>query len=375
MKILVVNWQDVRHPQGGGAEVHLQEVFSRIARMGHEVTLSCCRFRGAPREELIGGIRILREGGRSFFNFRFFLSYLLRFRRQAFDIVIDDMNKIPFFTPLFVRKPILGITHHLFGASIFLEANPLIAAYVYVTEFLAVRLYRWAQIPFVVGSPSTYRELLGEGYPESQVHLVPYGVDHATHRVTDVRKSPGPMIGYFGRLKRYKSVEHLLEALPAVLRDVPGLKVMIVGEGDDRLRLESLTARLGLQGCVEFTGYVSEERKLELLQRMWCKVTTSKKEGWGLTVIEANACGTPVVASDVPGLRDAVKDNETGLLYRYGDTQGLADQLTRLLTDHALRGRLTLSAIAWAGNFDWNTAAEKTVALIEQRLGEAGRPR
>jgi glycosyltransferase involved in cell wall biosynthesis len=373
MKILVVNWQDIRHPQGGGAEVHLQEVFSRIARMGHEVTLSCCRFPGAPREEVVGGIRILREGGRYFFNFRFLFSYLHRFRRQAFDIVIDDMNKIPFFTPLFVRKPLLGITHHLFGRSIFLEANPLIAAYVCGMESLAVRVYRRAQIPFVVGSPSTYRELLNEGFPESQVHLVPYGVDHSTHRVTKVQKSPGPLIGYFGRLKRYKSVDHLLEALPAVLANVPDLKVQIVGEGDDRVRLESLTVRLGLQHCVRFTGFVSEERKLELMQQMWCKVTTSKKEGWGLTVIEANACGTPVVASNVPGLRDAVKDNETGLLYRYGDTHELAKQLTTLLTDEALRLRLARNSIAWAEKFDWNIAAEKTVALIEERVVRGGR--
>lgn len=376
MKILVVNWQDIRHPQGGGAEVHLQEVFSRIARMGHEVTLSCCRFPDALREEVVGGIRILREGGRYFFNFRFFLSYLRHFRKQSFDIVIDDMNKIPFFTPLFVRIPILGITHHLFRKSIFLEANPLIAAYVYGMESLAVRVYRKAHIPFIVGSPSTYREMIDEGFPESQIHLVPYGVDHSTHRMTGVPKSPTPMIGYFGRLKRYKSVDHLLEALPAVLRAVPDLKVQIVGEGDDRIRLQALSVRLGLQECVEFTGFVSEERKLELLQQMWCKVTTSKKEGWGLTVIEANACGTPVIASDVPGLRDAVKDNETGLLYRYGQTHDLAEQLTKLLTDEKLRLRLARNAIAWAENFDWNVAAEKTIELVEARVGRTdGSPR
>ncbi|MDH3251452.1 MAG: glycosyltransferase family 4 protein [Ignavibacteria bacterium] len=370
MKILVVNWQDIRHPQGGGAEVHLQEVFSRIARMGHEVTLSCCRFPGAPREEVIGGIRILREGGRHFFNFRFLLSYLTRFRRESFDVVVDDMNKIPFFSPLFVRKPILGITHHLFGKSIFLEANPLIAAYVYLMEALAVRLYRRTRVPFVVGSPSTYREMMHEGFPKSQIHLVPYGVDHDTHRMTGVPKSPFPLIGYIGRLKRYKSVDQLLRALPAVRANVPELKVQIVGEGGDRVRLESLSARLGLERCVGFTGFVTEERKLELLQQMWCKVTTSTKEGWGLTVIEANACGIPVVASNVPGLRDAVKDNETGLLYPYGDTHALAEQLTKLLTDEALRHRLARNAVAWAETFDWNIAAEKTLALLEERAGK-----
>ncbi|HCV42063.1 MAG TPA: hypothetical protein DGH68_01165, partial [Bacteroidetes bacterium] len=246
MRIFIVNWQDIRNPLAGGAEVHLHEVFSRIARMGHEVTLYCSSFPGAPHEESINGIRVIREGGRYLFNFRFLFSYLSRFRNEHFDIVIDDMNKIPFFTPLFVKQPVYGVTHHLFGKSIFLETNPVLAGYVYVMERLAVWLYRKRRIPFIVGSPSTFAELQEEHFSPEDVALVNYGVDHSLHRTSGATRSPTPLIGYFGRLKKYKSVDHLLLALSKVVERFPKLKVAIVGEGDDRPRLEEMTKQLGL---------------------------------------------------------------------------------------------------------------------------------
>ncbi len=367
MRLLIVNWQDIKNPLAGGAEVHLHEVFSRIARRGHDVTLCCSSFPGAPREENINGIRVIREGGRHLFNFRFLFTYLTRFKRERFDIVIDDMNKIPFFTPVFVKQPIYGVTHHLFGTSIFLEVNIILAAYVFFMERLAVQLYKSCRIPFIVGSPSTLAELQHEHFPD--VALVNYGVDHTLHTLSGAVKSPTPLIGYFGRLKKYKSVDQLLQALPVVIQQVPGLKVVIVGEGDDRPRLEAMTSQLGLGHIVEFTGFVSEKKKVELLQQMWFKVTTSSKEGWGLTVLEANACGTPVIASNVQGLRDAVKDNETGLLYPYGDVHDLSAKILSLLTDHQLRNRLTTGAIAWAKEFDWEIAAKQTMELLEKRVG------
>ncbi|MEK9136606.1 MAG: glycosyltransferase family 4 protein, partial [Bacteroidota bacterium] len=196
MRILIVNWQDIKNPQAGGAEVHLHEVFSRIARMGHEVTLYCSSFPGAQHEETINGIRVIREGGRYLFNFRFFFTYLTRFRRQQFDIVVDDMNKIPFFTPLFVKRPIYGVTHHLFGKSIFLEVNFILATYVYLMERMAAWLYKRKRIPFIVGSPSTLAELQHERFPAADVALIYYGVDHSVHKTDGAAKSPRPLIGY-----------------------------------------------------------------------------------------------------------------------------------------------------------------------------------
>ena len=369
MRILVFNWQDTTNPLAGGAEVHLHNIFSRIARRGHDVTLFCSSYPGTASEETRDGIRIIRKGGRALFNVHVPLAYWRRFRREQFDVIVDDVNKIPFLTPLYVRRPLFGIMHHLFGRSIYLEANPIVATYVYVTERLGVWLYRLSGIPFFVVSPSTKDELMQHGFEESRLHLVHNCVDHTIHVPAPERRSPTPLIGIFGRLKKYKCVDQVLRALPTVLKQVPGARLVVVGDGDDRPRLERLTRELGLSQSVSFAGYVPEETKVEWLQKMWFGVTMSSKEGWGLTVLEANACGTPVIAADVPGLRDAVKDGVTGVLTPFGDIAALAAKMTALLQDEPRRTRLSGQAITWAGEFNWDHAAEKTLQALRAHAG------
>ncbi len=365
MKILVINWQDIKNPLGGGAEVHLHEIFSRVARLGHEVTLLCSSFSGAPSEEMIDGIRVHRHGGRQLFNFQVPSLYRSLSRTGSFDVVIDDLNKIPFFTPLFVRKPLVGIAHHLFDKSIFLETNVAVASYVYWMERVALWFYKRKRVPFMVVSPSTQQEFIKRGYDEKDLPILYNCVDHRRFQ-SGGEKSPSPLIGYFGRLKKYKSVDHLLRALVEVRRQIPEARLVVVGNGDDRERLEVMTADLGLRDCVQFTGFVTEDEKAKLLQSMWVMAMPSSKEGWGLTVLEANACGTPAIASDVPGLRDAVKHNETGLLYLYGDITQLAKNIVSVLRDGTLRERLSLAATAFSKQFDWDVVAEKTVEELEK---------
>ncbi|MFN0157669.1 MAG: glycosyltransferase family 4 protein [Bacteroidota bacterium] len=366
MNILVINWQDITNPLGGGAEVHLHQIFSRIAAKGHKVTLLCSWFPGAPPEETIDGIQIVRRGSRDLFNFQVPSAYRQLRKRQQFDVVVDDLNKIPFFTPLFVKEPLVGIAHHLFDTSIFRETNALVASYVYAAERLGLAVYRQSGMPFMVVSPSTQQEFMKHGFTLDRLPLAFNCVDHGRYKQTGVPKSQTPLVGYFGRLKKYKSVDHLLQALPLVLKHVPELRLVVMGEGDDKPRLEGIARELGIADRVEFTGFVSEEKKVEMLQRMWVKVTTSSKEGWGLTVLEANACGTPVLASNVPGLRDSIKDSETGLLYEYGNVAELAAKLTTMLIDSALRSRLATNALSWAKKFDWDVVAGEVIEVLKK---------
>jgi glycosyltransferase involved in cell wall biosynthesis len=368
MNILVVNWQDITNPLSGGAEVHFQEIFSRIARSGHRVTLCCSRYRGAPRHETIGGVEILRTGRRPVFNFVFPFAYTARLRRIGYDVVVEDLNKVPFFSPLYVRRPLAGIAHHLFGKTVFRETGLIPAAYVYCMERAALALYR-RSVPFMVVSRSTEQEFLQAGFPPGRLAVITNCVDHRKYTPGDGKKSDLPLAVYFGRLKKYKSVDHFLRALPGALSRCPGMKAVVAGEGDDIGRLRGIVTELGIGGSVEFTGYISEERKVELLRRAWFTVTTSLKEGWGLTVVEANACGTVSVASDVPGLRDAVRDGETGLLYPHGDIASLSERMIRLCDDSLLRDRLREGALRWASTFNWDDAAEKTLAFLSRVAG------
>jgi glycosyltransferase involved in cell wall biosynthesis len=365
MKILIFNWQDIKNPLGGGAEVHLHQIFSRVSKLGHEVTLYCSAFEGAKSEEVIDGIKVIREGGRNLFNLYVPWRYWTRFRKERYDVVIDDMNKIPFLTPLFIREKLFFIIHHLFDKSIFQEASFPAALYVYWMEKFGVSLAKWKRIPLMVVSPSTKQEMLMHGYNEKDITYAYNCVDHEIHFLPDQPKKNIPLIGYFGRLKKYKSVDHLLQAFVRVKLSVPEAELVIVGDGDYRKALESLAFALGISSSVRFTGYVSEEEKVKLLQQMQFMVNTSAKEGWGLTVIEANACGTPVLGSNVPGLRDAIKDNETGLLYDYGNVEQLSQKMILLLKDERLRSQLTEGAINWAKTFDWNVVARQTVEILK----------
>lgn len=364
MRILLLNWQDIKNPAGGGAEVYLHQIFKRLAAQGHEITLLCSQFSGALKEEVIDGIHILRRGNRNLFNYTVPIEYARQFRREHFDIVIDDINKIPFYTPLYVRKPLLGMVMHLFSRSIYKEASIPAASYVYCAERLALSVYR--NTPLVSISESTSAELLSHGCRKDNIFLVPCAVNHTAYRqLTSVIKTE-PVIGYVGRIKKYKSVDHLLRAFAIVLKILPEAKLVIIGEGDGKPAFERLSNELQINHATTFTGFLPLEEKVKLLNQMQIVVNTSAKEGWGLTVTEANACGTPAVASDVPGLRDAVKDGETGLLYEYGNIEQLAEKILLLLRDEHLRTRLTNGALEYAQSLTWDKSAKIMLDVIEQ---------
>lgn len=364
MKILVINWQDIRNPLGGGAEVHFHEIFKRIVARGHEVTLYCSSFPGSPSTEIIDGIRVIREGGRSTFNFYVPRRYRSTFRSEGFDVVVDDLNKIPFYTPLYVREPLVTIVHHLFGTSIFKEAIFPAAAYVWGTERLAFPVYR--NIEFAAVSPSTRRELVEHGIPENQIGLVYNAVDHDLYRTDGTAVRNGRTIGYLGRIKAYKSVDHLLRAFAIVVRTMSDARLVVVGDGDARPGLEKLADSLGVRNSIEFTGFVSSEEKVKRLQGMDLVVNPSAKEGWGLTVVEANACGVPVIASDVPGLRDSVIDGSTGWLYQYGNIDQLATKMLHVLRETEERKRVSDEAVRWAGKFTWEASATAMLGIVEK---------
>ncbi|NOY60678.1 MAG: glycosyltransferase family 4 protein, partial [Calditrichaeota bacterium] len=214
-------------------------------------------------------------------------------------------------------------------------------------------------------SQSTRSELREMGV-RSQIDLLQNAVDIERYQVLADEKSTTPLIGYLGRLKKYKSVEHVLRALLLVKERFSEIKLLIIGDGDYRRELERKAKALGLDDKVEFAGYVSHEEKVKLLNRLWLAINPSPKEGWGLTVIEANACAVPVVAADSPGLRDSVVDGTTGVLYPYGDINSLANEITRLLKDKTKRNQLALQARKWAEEFSWDESARKAMEIIRR---------
>ena len=369
MKILVVNWQDISHPLSGGAEVHLFEIFSRIASQGHRVTLMCCRYEGSRPYEVIQGIHVHRAGTRELFNLFVPFVYRSLQRRSQFDVVVEDLNKIPFCGRFFMRQPKLNLVHHLFGKTIYSETWCLPASYLYLAEKVLPLAYRNEQ--FVAVSESTKQDLVRLGIPEKQIAVVYNAVDHELYRQRGLGKFERPTVCFLGRLKRYKNIDCVIKAAAQVAQRIPNVRFLIVGEGDHRPALVKLAEALGLQGVVEFTGFVDQRRKAELLERSHVAVNPSPKEGWGLTNIEANACGTPVIAANSPGLRDSVQDAKSGLLFEYDNVEELSAKIEQVLGDRALRARLSEGALKWAGKFSWDRSAAQMLDLLERVRREA----
>jgi len=361
MHILILNWQDRTHPQAGGAEVHLHEIFGRIAAMGHRVTLFCCRYDGAAAREMVDGIDVIRQGSRATFNFVVPRWYKANVDVLQPDLVIDDINKIPFFTPRFVQRPLLAIIHHFFGDSIFREAGRLSGTYVQYFENRIGKVY--GKTPICTVSESTRKECVERGLDARQIRVIHNAIDQHAFPMRVGVKEADPTIAYFGRLKKYKSVDHLIRAYATVRARLPKARLHILGTGDYRSQLETLARELGVADGVTFFGYVTDADKVRLLSAAHVVVNTSVKEGWGITNIEANACGTPVISADVPGLRDSVRAGESGLLYEYGNVDALAGILTRVLIDDGERRRLSDGAVSWASTFTWARSAREMLDL------------
>jgi len=363
LKILFLNWRDITHPLAGGCELHLHEIGKRLVKKGHEVTLFCGSFDGCKEHDEIDGIEMIRRGGKYTVYPHAVLEYLANLRKRDFDIVVDDINGVPFFTPLYIRKPKIAILHHLVKNIFFRELPLLLRPIGYTAEGLIPCFY--GKTCFITVSNSSKEEMSEAGIPAKNIEIIHNGISELFKPDRGLKPSY-PHILYLGRLKAYKQLDHLIKAVKLVKEEISDVELSIAGSGDVEDDLKGLAVELGLEANVRFHGYIDEEAKLRLLQSAWIFVTPSRKEGWGLTVIEANACGTPAVAYDVPGLRDSIKNGQTGLLVGRKTIEDLARDIIRVLKDEELRNKLSAGALKWSKNFGWDKSAENVLNVLER---------
>ena len=363
--IVVLNWLDpFSHTPGrtGGAELQLAEIFSRIARSGYQVTFFTARMKGESPSNPPPGIEIVHAGSWRTANYT--IPWALRrfCRSTRVDLVVEDINKLPFFSPLYVKKPVVCMVPHLFRSHARLEVGRLAALYIRALENLIPHVYRHSH--FVAVSASTAADLADLGIAPGLIRVVHNGVDHASYCLNGDVKSSTPLIVHAGRLKKYKCVDHIVRAMPRILGRFPRARLVIMGDGDFGPDLCRLVKRLNLQDSVGLLGYVDTETKIHYLRQAHVFVNTSSKEGWGLNNIEANACGAPVVAYDSPGLRDSV-NSKCGALVPFGNVDKLSDEITDFLVDSEHRDRISRSAVNWAQRFTWDRCAQETLNVLE----------
>lgn len=360
-RILIFNWRDTKHVFAGGAEVYIHELAKNWVVWGHEVTLFCGNDSKSVHEEVVDGVKVIRHGGFYMVYFWAFVYYMFRFRGK-FDVIIDCENGIPFFTPLYAREPVLCLIHHV-HQEIFRKylALPLSLLAQFLEKIAMPIIYR--NTKFITVSPSTKQQMEELGLTGTGIEIVYNGVD--LQKFVPGPKAQVPTILYLGRLKEYKSIDVLIKAFKSVLNRIPQARLMVVGTGEEAFKLRQLSEDLGIGQAVEFTGRVDEERKISLLQKAWVFVNPSFIEGWGITTIEANACAVPVIAADVPGLQDSVRNPHTGYLVKHGDYEAFAGKIIELIENPQLRISMGNQALLWARNFDWSKTSHEFLTILK----------
>ena len=362
MRILVLNWQDHENPHAGGAELHLKEIFSRIVARGHSVDLLCSSWENAPQRVNLDGIDVHRVGTRQTYPFIAYRYYEKNLAGNKYDVVIEDLNKVPLYTPFWGVPKLVALVHHLFGATVFREAPAPLAAAVWLSERPLGTLYR--KIPFEAVSVSTADDLVARGIPRGSIRVIYNGVDSARLTPNPAERSEKPLFVYLGRLKKYKRVDIVIRALAEL--NVPEASLEIAGTGDYRAQLEGLVKSLDLTDRVKFLGFIPEDEKIHLLRRAWASTLASPKEGWGISNLEAAACATPVIAANSPGIRESVIDGETGFLVPPGDAGAMAAAMRGIVVSPDLVNVLGVAARRFAERFTWDRSARETLAHLEE---------
>jgi glycosyltransferase involved in cell wall biosynthesis len=357
MKILWLNWRCWLNPAMGGAEVFTYEVAKRWVASGHEVTLFTSKFPGSKDEETVDGIKIVRAGGRFTVYRQTKKFYSKRFKNEGFDVIIDEINTQPFFATKFAKngEKVIALIHQLAREFWFYE-TPFPVSYVGY-HFLENRwLKQYVDVPTVTVSESTRCDLSDLGF--KYVSVVPEGLNFEPLK-TLPQKDDKPIVVFSGRLKRAKRPDHAIKAFEVVRKRISDAELWVIGDGPFRPKLEN-AAGLG----VKFFGNLNSIERREMLKKCWVLIVPGLREGWGLNILEANALGVPAVAYDVPGLRDSVRNQQTGLLAENGNIKDLAEKTLGILTDNSLREKLSLDSLDYSKQFSWEKTADEFMKRI-----------
>jgi glycosyltransferase involved in cell wall biosynthesis len=366
--IQVVAWRDHGDPEAGGSELHAHRILSAWSAAGIEVCMTTSSVEGAPPFMARDGYQITRRVGRYSIFPRTMISGFLGHLGRA-DGLVEIWNGMPFLSPLWARCPRVVFLHHVHAEMWKMVLPRGLADVGYELEHrVAPPFYRRSRI--ITLSSSSKDEIVEQlRIPASHISICPPGVEPGFR--PGATRSPTPLIVAVGRLVPVKRFELLIEAAVRIKAGHPDLEVVVAGEGYERPALEEQIRRAGAESWIRLPGYVTDDELVELYRTAWLVASSSLREGWGMTVTEAGACGTPSVASRISGHLDAVRDGESGILF--DDTDGMATALDAVLSDGALRARLGAGALAYSSGFTWEATARQTLAeLAAERVRRTG---
>lgn len=357
-RVTFLAWRDLADTEAGGSEVHADHIATAWASAGIDVTMRTSAAQGLPQMEQRRGYRVVRRSGRKSV-FPRAIGEQVRGALGPTDGIVEVWNGVPWITPVWCRVPRVTFIHHVHVDMWSLSLGPALAAVGRTLERRAASLYRSSTI--LTPSHGSRQQIVDYLHlPEANVHVLPPGVD--ADFLPGGTRAAEPTVLAVGRLVPHKRVEDLIGILPALADRVPAVRLVIVGEGYHRPTLEEHAVRVGVADRVEFRRAVDRQALIDAYRSAWVVTSASIAEGWGMTITEAGACGTPAVASRIGGHVDAVEDGVSGLLA--DDPADLANKLAAVLADDALRDRLAEGALKRATALSWSATATKVMEAL-----------
>lgn len=358
MNILWLTWKDYTHPLAGGAEVVLRELSKRLVADGHKVTYLTAKYPGAPAHEMLDGIEVIRVGRNRYLHSFQALGYYVRHLRGKYDVVVEVVNTAPYFGVLFKGRGKAFLFYHQLAREVWFHEtkSPLSGLGYHALEPLATRLLARTHTPLITISNSTLRDLGRYGFRDHEAHVITQGIElEPLPTLRGIRKFPEPTVLSLGAMRAMKRTLDQIKAFELAKQQLPNLKMILAGDASSPYGQQVLEYIRGSEFAahISYEGRVSRERKVALMRRAHIMCVTSVKEGWGLIVTEAASQGTPAVVYNVDGLRDSVRDHQTGLVVP-PYTLALADGIVKLCSDRAFYQNVRERAWRWSRclNFD-----------------------
>jgi glycosyltransferase involved in cell wall biosynthesis len=352
----------------GGGERRMYEIAIRLAKK-HEVHIITRKFSGLPAYEICEGVHIHRvpvpSGAiklESPTDGSAFMAGALIGGLKLGDFDVYAPQQFFPLPPLFMvartrKRPIVATIHDVYRET-WLQKYGLKGSLMAVFEKVMLKL---PYTKIVTVSSASKQKLIESGVINDKIVVIPNGVDLSKFEKVRVRKSQTPRVVYIGRLIGYKHVDDLFVAFSKLGFEA---ELYVVGEGPERGKLEKLAAELGIKQRVVFTGFVDEHKKIELLKSSHVLVLPSTTEGFGIVLIESMAAGTPVIAADIPALREVTANGKAGLLFPPRDIKELTMKLGELLTNQNLQRRLIRRGFEQAKKFTWDHIAQETEKIL-----------
>ncbi|MFZ2025206.1 MAG: glycosyltransferase family 4 protein [Microgenomates group bacterium] len=366
MNILLLNWRDKSHPKSGGAELVTMEHAKGWVKAGHSVTWLTGWYNGGKQEEIIDGVHIVRRAG-SLTIYPYAVAYLFLHARK-FDVIVDEVHGFPFFSPLFTKTPVVMFIHEIAGEIwdyMFSFPKNIIGKWLERWYFLVYRrCLVWTD------APSTVEELIERGIPKSQCFAIPCPITAQGSNVGLYKKEINPTYIFVSRVVRMKGIEEVVKAFSFILKEQSKAQLWIVGDGETTYieELKTMMKEYGIYDHVTFFGLVSEQKKYECLTKAHMLLHASVKEGWGLVVLEAASVLTPAVVYNVHGLRDVVKDGETGVVIRNNSPQIMAQEAVRLYGDTKRYAEYQKNGKTWVLSLKWDDVTKQSLALLQKAI-------